>query len=247
MTYLITFIWRVLTVFDFMVITALAWLLALIPKHGLGKYYVGLFRIWCRSFTQMLGIKIRVHQHYSADLPQQYILIANHPSAFEDIGVPAVFPVTSLAKAEVQQWPILGRISTAAGTLYVKREEKESRQAALTSMVDFLATGQNLALYPEGGCKGRRLYERFLRGAFAASVTTGVPILPVFIHYEAQESFEWAGQTLPQKILELATSPNKQVNFHVFEPLKPEGYLNEEAMRDAAYALYQEWDARFLC
>lgn len=247
MTYLITFIWRVLTLVDFIVITAIAWLLTLLPGHGIGKHYVGLFRIWCRSFTQMLGTKIRVHQHYSAGLPQQYILIANHPSAFEDIGIPAVFPVTSLAKAEVQYWPILGRISSAAGTLYVKREEKESRQAALASMVDFLATGQNLAIYPEGGCKGRRLYERFLRGAFAASVTTGVPILPVFIHYEAQESFEWAGQTLPKKILELATSPNKQVNFHVFEPLKPENYLSEEAMRDATYALYQEWDARFLC
>lgn len=246
MTYLMRFIWRILTLVDFIVMTALAWFFALLPQHGVGKHYVVLFRIWCRSFTQMLGTHIRVHQHYSAGLPQQYILIANHPSAFEDIGIPAVFPVTSLAKAEVQHWPVLGRISSAAGTLYVKREEKESRQAALTSMVDFLATGQNLAIYPEGGCKGRRLYERFLRGAFAASVSTGVPILPVFIHYEAQESFEWAGQTLPQKILELATAPNKQVNFHVFEPLRPENYLNEEAMRDAAYTLYQQWDARFL-
>lgn len=245
MTYLIRLVWRALSLIDFILMTFIAWSLALLPRTITASFYEKIFRVWCQAFTQALGTKTHIHQHYVGALPEQYILIANHPSAFEDIGIPAVFPVTSLAKAEVKKWLLLGKISLAAGTLYVQREEKESRQAALDSMVNFLASGRNLAIYPEGGCKGRRIFQRFQRGAFSASIKTGVPILPVFIQYEASESFEWAGQTLVQKILELATAPNKNVNFHVFEPLRPQDYADENAMKEAAHTMYVKWDERF--
>lgn len=246
MTWVLRLAWRALCVFDFLLLTLVAWLLALLPAPLTRRWYRHLFRYWCRSFCQALGTTIHVHQHYQGSLPPHYILVANHPSAFEDIGIPSVFPVTSLAKAEVRHWFVFGRISAAAGTLYVKREERESRQAALGAMTAFVAAGGNLAIYPEGGCRGRRLFARFQRGAFAASAATGVPILPIFIHYEAQESFEWQGQTLVQKILQLATAPNRRVNFHVFDPLLPQEHGDETALRDACYALYQRWDQRFL-
>ncbi len=44
---------------------------------------------------------------------------------FEDIGIPAVFPVHSLAKIEVRDWWLVGRISVASGSLYVERESKQ--------------------------------------------------------------------------------------------------------------------------
>lgn len=246
MSYLLEFGWFMLKWIDFILLTLITWIAAWLPRFLTRRIYHPLFQVWCRSFCRALGITIRVHQHYATQLPSQYILIANHPSAFEDIGIPAIFPVTSLAKVEVKDWWIVGRISQAAGTLYVKREERESRQAALSSMIAFLDSGRNLAIYPEGGCKGRRLFTHFQRGAFAASMASGVPVLPVFMYYEAQESFEWAGQTLPQKLVELARAVNKQVQFHIFEPLNPKDYDNEAQMRDAAYALYQGWDKRYL-
>lgn len=246
MTWLLRCLWRLLCVADFLLITLLAWLLACLPRALTRSWYASVFHIWCRAFCQALGASIHVHQRYSGSLPRQYILIANHPSAFEDIGIPACFPVTSLAKIEVRDWWIFGRISTAAGTLYVRREDRDSRQAALTAMIDALASGRNLGIYPEGGCHGRRLFPRFQRGAFAAARASGVAIVPVFIEYEAQESFEWQGQTLPQKIWQLATAPNRRVDMHVFEPLQPQDYASDDDMREAALRLYQAWDQRFL-
>lgn len=246
MTYLLRLTWRMLAVADFLAMTLFAWLLTFLPQRLLTRWYGVIFRCWCRSFCQALGANIHLHQHYAGRLPQHYILIANHPSAFEDIGIPALFPVASLAKIEVRDWLIFGRISAAAGTLYVRREERESRQAALAAMIEWVGSGHNLAIYPEGGCRGRRLFPRFQRGAFAASKASGVPILPVFIEYEAQESFEWQGQTLVQMILQMARAPNRRVNMHVFDPLLPASYADEISMRDAAHALYQTWDQRFL-
>ncbi len=231
---------------DFIAFTALLYLLSWLPWRG--KHPVArLFHPWCRAFVRALDIDLRLHQKNLHPLPQRYILIANHPSAFEDIGIPALFDVVSLAKLQVQDWFVVGRISRAAGTLYVDRDDPESRRLSVQTMVDAVNAGQNIALYPEGGCKGRRLHTEFKSGAFEVSMRTGVPILPVFLHYEAQDDFEWQPPwTLPDKIRHMASAVNNRANFYVYDPLDPKDFEDRHAMKAAAYEMYQRWNAQYL-
>jgi 1-acyl-sn-glycerol-3-phosphate acyltransferase len=206
-----------------------------------------LFRPWCRAFVRALDVDLRVHQKHRRRLPKRYILIANHPSAFEDIGIPAAFDVVSLAKLQVQDWFVAGRIARAAGTLFVDRDNPESRQQVIQAMVDAVNAGQNIALYPEGGCKGRRLFKEFKSGAFDVSIRTGVPILPVFIHYEAQDDFEWQPPyTLPDKIRHIMMAVNNRAHYYVYDVMDPKDYADKYAMKAAAYAMYKRWDAQYL-
>ena len=231
---------------DFILLCLLVYLLAWLPwpsRHPVAR----LFPVWCRAFARALDVDIRVHQKHRKHLPQRYILIANHPSAFEDIGIPAVFNVVSLAKLQVQDWFIAGRIAKAAGTLFVDRDNPESRHQVIQTMVDAVNAGQNIALYPEGGCKGRRLFKEFKSGAFDVSIKTGVPILPVFLHYEAQDDFEWQPPyTLPDKIRHIMATVNNRANYYVYDPLDPKDYADKYAMKAAAYALYVRWNAQYL-
>jgi len=192
-------------------------------------------------------VDLRLHQHNLRALPKHFILIANHPSAFEDIGIPALFDVVSLAKVQVQDWFVVGRISVAAGTLYVDRDDAGSRQQAIDTMVEAVAAGRNLALYPEGGCKGRRLHGEFKSGAFEVSMRSGVPIVPVFLHYEAQDDFEWQEPyTLPDKIRHMIFAVNNRANYHVFDPLDPQDFADKYEMKAEAYRRFAEWNRRFL-
>jgi 1-acyl-sn-glycerol-3-phosphate acyltransferase len=245
MLLILRFLVRLVAIADFIAFTALVWLLAWLPwpgRHPVAR----LFGAWCRSFVRALGVDLRLHQKNRKALPARYILIANHPAAFEDIGIPALFDVVSLAKIEVGGWFIVGRISKAAGTLYVDREDPQSRHAAIDTMVNAVNAGQNLALYPEGGCKGRRLYHEFLSGAFEVSIRTGVPVLPVFLHYEAQDDFEWQGQTLPGKIRHMMFTVNNRANYYVFDPLEPADFADKYAMKAAAYEKYVDWNEKYL-
>ncbi|MEW9897472.1 lysophospholipid acyltransferase family protein [Chitinivorax sp. PXF-14] len=227
--------------------TLLMIVLALLPRSLARRIYPPLFHAWCRTFVKALNVDLRLHQHNRLPLPRQYILIANHPSALEDVGVPALFPVVSLAKAEVADWWFVGRIAVAAGTLFVQRESAESRQAALQAIVDGLAAGKNICLYPEGGCKGRRLFKMFRYGAFEASLRSGVPILPVFIHYEAQEDFEWQPPfTLLDKLHHFMTTRNNRANYHVFDAIDPAQFADKQSYSDHVYGLYQQWQAKYL-
>ena len=231
---------------DFILFTLLMYVLSWLPwsgKHPAAR----LLHPWSRAFVRALDVDLRLHQKNRQALPERFILIANHPTAFEDIGIPALFDVVSLAKLQVQDWFVVGRISKAAGTLFVDRDDPASRHQAIDTMVEAVRAGKNIALYPEGGCKGRRLFESFKSGAFEVSMQTGVPIVPIFLHYEAQDDFEWVDPyTLPQKIWHMMTTVNNRVNYYVFDPLDPKDYADRYEMKAAAYALYVEWNKQYL-
>jgi 1-acyl-sn-glycerol-3-phosphate acyltransferase len=232
---------------DLALLTLPLWLLSFLPRRLLGRWYSRLFHYWCRVFVRALGVELKLHQHNAKPLPKRYLLIANHPSAFEDIGIPALFAVDSLAKHEVRDWWIVGRIAAAAGTLFVERESRESRREAGRAIGEALLSGRNIAVYPEGGCKGRRLAPEFKYGSFAVSLETGVPIVPVFIHYEAQDVFEWKpGQTLLQKLWHFMTSPNRCANYYVFDAIDPGEFPDRQAYTESVYRCYLEWQRRFL-
>ena len=240
-------VWRIICWIELTLFTLILYVLSYLPKSLIKGFYFPLFRLWCRSFVQPLGVDLRVHQKNIQPLPQHYILVANHPSAFEDIGIPAVFPVHSLAKIEVRDWWLVGRISTASGSLYVHRESKQSRSAAAGEIEAKLREGINIALYPEGGCKGRRIFESFRYGAFEISLQTGVPILPVFLHYESQDDFEWRSpQTLLHKIWHMMSTRNNRANFYIYDAIDPAHFSDKSAYADYVHSKYLEWQARYL-
>ena len=239
--------WRIVCWLELALFTLLMYLLSWLPRVLLKGFYFPLFRFWSRSFVRALGIDLRVHQKNTRPLPEQYILIANHPSAFEDIGIPAVFPVHSLAKIEVRDWWLVGRISMASGSLYVERESKQSRNAVAEQIERELKAGKNIALYPEGGCKGRRIFESFRYGAFDISLRSGVPILPVFLHYESQDDFEWRNpQTLLHKIWHMSTSRNNRVNYYIYDAIDPGEFTDKASYTEYVHGKYLEWQARYL-
>jgi 1-acyl-sn-glycerol-3-phosphate acyltransferase len=227
--------------------TLFLYVLAWIPRGLTKTFYTHLFYIWCRSFCRALRVDLRLHEKQLKPIPKQYILVANHPSAFEDIGVPALFDVIPLAKMGVRDWYLLGKISEAAGTMFVKRDNKESRHAVVDQIIETLKQGKNVVIFPEGGCKGRRIYEKFQYGAFDISIRTGIPILPVFLHYEAQDTFEWRDpQTLLHKFWHFMTSQNNKANYYVYDAIEPEGFKDKKEFSEYVHGKFLEWQKRYL-
>ena len=240
-------LWLLANWLELIIITLPLYLLTFLPHKLLAGFYPALFRHWSRVFVRALGVDLRLHQKNRKPLPKQFILIANHPSAFEDIGIPALFNVHSLAKAEVKDWFVSGRISHAAGTLFVQRESRESRKEAFNTLVEALRSGKNIALYPEGGCKDIRLHSDFRYGAFDLSLQTGIPIVPVFIHYESQQDFFWPdGVILLRKMWDFMISQNNQANYYQFDAFDPADFADKETYTQHVYDCYQAWQKRYL-
>ena len=245
--YIIRISWILYSWCELILATTLLYTLSYFPRLISRTLYFYLFRIWCKIFVNALGVDLRLHQKNTQPLPKNFILIANHPSAFEDIGIPALFNVYSLAKAEVAEWWWAGRIVEAAGNLFVKRESREARRVAAEKIAQFVKSGKNIVIYPEGGCKGRRIFHTFVHGAFDISMQTGIPILPVFLHYESQDDFEWRNpQTLPHKLWHMMTTQNNHANYYVYDAVYPENFTSKEEYNKHLHDLYLEWQERYL-
>lgn len=243
---LIHFFQTLIAFLDLALLTGLLYILSFLPNKLLGRWYRKIFYYWCTVFVRALRVDLHLHQKNHKPLPKQFIVISNHPSAFEDVGMPALFKARFLAKNEVRHWFIVGRISQAAGTLYVERDNKDSRQMATQALIDVLKTGDSIGLYPEGGCKGRRIHLPFRYGVFDLSLKSNVPILPVFIHYEAQESFEWQFQHLLVKLWMIITAQNHRANYYVYDALDPSRFDSKEAYCQHVEELYLKWQRRYL-
>lgn len=232
---------------DFMLLTFVVYIISWFPKFLSRSYIKPLFRFWSGQFVRALGVQLYAHQKYQGSLPKQFILIGNHPSALEDVGMPSIFDAHFLAKIEVKDWFIVGRISQAAGTLYVHREDKGSRAEAAKKLKEVLERGDSVGLYPEGGCKGRRIHQPFLYGAFKLSMETGVPLLPVFLHYESQHDFEWGpNEHLLLKLSRIMRSQNRRVNYYIYSPIEPSSFKSLEEFSTHVEDLYLEWQTRYL-
>lgn len=232
---------------DFIALTIVLYILSWVPRKFLVNWYFRLYRVWCRAFVRALDVDLKLHQKNLNEIPENYILIANHPSAFEDIGIPALFEVYSLAKIEVKDWWVVGRISSAAGNLYVERESRESRGQAAKTILEGAKKGKNIALYPEGGCKGKRIFESFRYGAFDVSMKSGIPILPVFLHYEAQDDFEWRNpHTLLDKIYHFLNTENSTANYYVFDAIDPAQFASKEEFTEYTWQLYKNWQNKYM-
>ena len=238
--------WLVLGWVELVLFTLLMFGLSFLPESWRGNWYRRLFHIWSGTWVHALGVDLKLHHKNQHPLPDRYILIANHPSSFEDAGIPALFDVDCLAKSGVRHWFLVGRISAAAGTIFVKRDSRTSRAAAADSIRTHLAEGFNVALYPEGGIKGPRLQPTFRHGAFAISMETGVPIVPVYLHYEALHDFHWGPHSLVENIRNIMNADNNRANYYLFDALDPANFADKSSYCDHAYKLFEGWQKRFL-
>ena len=222
------------------------YLFSYLPRFLSGRYYHYLTRVWCKLFVRALDVDLRLIEKNTQPVPQQYILVANHPSALEDFAVPALFDIYPLAKAGVRDWFILGRISDYAGAIFVKRGDSRSRHEALEALVDAVKSGKNMVIFPEGGCMGRRIYKEFKTGAFDISLQTGAPILPIFLHYVDEDAFEWKDQSLPKKLWQIFRAKNNRVNYYQHNPISPEQFKDKASFAEYTHAQYLKWQKEYL-
>ncbi|MCK4834832.1 MAG: 1-acyl-sn-glycerol-3-phosphate acyltransferase [Gammaproteobacteria bacterium] len=227
-------------------LSIILYVLSHMPRALSGRYYHSLSRFWCGIFVRALDVDLRLVNKNKRPLPEQYILIANHPSALEDFAVPALFDIYPLAKAGVRDWFILGRISDYAGTIYVERGSANSRHVAKQALSEAVQSGKNIVIFPEGGCKGSRIFDKFQAGAFDISLQTGIPILPVFLQYIDQETFEWTGQSLVKKLWQIFLTDDNVVNYYVHDAILPEDFSDKESYTEHVHSKYLEWQKEYL-
>jgi 1-acyl-sn-glycerol-3-phosphate acyltransferase len=137
---------------------------------------------WAHKLLRILGIELVVQG--TPPLSGPVLLVANHISWLDILVMHAARHCRFIAKSEVHHWPLIGRLATGAGTLYIEREKRRDAMRVVHHMAERLRAGEVLAVFPEGTTTdGTRLLP-FHGNLVQAAISAQAPVLPMALRYE---------------------------------------------------------------
>ncbi len=131
-------------------VSFLVWTLICVPFYRLEQKYFSKRRVaqfWFRATNKMVGLKPGVSGVAHRHGPVLYV--ANHVSYLDIVVLGALLDAVFVAKNDVSQWPLFGRLARMAGCIFVTRRAVHV-QTEIGMIRNKLAMGRNVILFPEG-------------------------------------------------------------------------------------------------
>lgn len=126
-----------------------------------------------------LGVKLTVEGSF----PARGAVISNHLSYVDIVAFAAMRACVFCSKAEIADWPVLGWMTTMAGTVYVERGRGGSALKAKGGMQAAADAGLPVVFFPEGTTTNGEGMLAFHSGLLAQAMTVEEPITAAFVSY----------------------------------------------------------------
>lgn len=206
-------------------------------QHHIVKY-------WSRKLLDILHVGLETQGYYPAAAVRGSLLVANHVSWLDAVALNAVLPAYFVAKSEVSDWPLLGRIFHGIHTLFIRRDIKMDTLRVNRQIAQLLAQGERIALFPQGttihGAQLGHFHSSLLQGAVAMEAA----ICPVAIRYhdgmgKANHDAAFVGDmTFIQSLWKVLCSPAMHVMLMYLPALSSTGKNRRTLAVEAQSAIY---------
>jgi 1-acyl-sn-glycerol-3-phosphate acyltransferase len=144
----------------------------------------GALRRVARALLCTIGVRHRVRGR----LPQHgALVVANHVSWIDVLVLMVHTPCRLLAKREVGSWPVIGRLATATGTLYIDRQRPRMLPDTVAQVAAALRAGAVVAAFPEGTTWCGLASGQFRPAMFQAALSVGAPVSPVRLEFRLRD------------------------------------------------------------
>ncbi len=148
------------------------------PKEDAGLNFR---RNWLNHVPNGLGLRMRVD---GKSFRGPCLYVANHISYIDPISILMHVDAKIVAKAEISKWPMVGYSANITGTIFVRRDEKDSRRQAANAIKEALLGGESILVFPEGTTSAGPHSLPFRPRTFEAARAAGVPVQPIALYYD---------------------------------------------------------------
>jgi 1-acyl-sn-glycerol-3-phosphate acyltransferase len=142
---------------------------------------------WLHRFVgrvmRAMGIAVRVEGTF----PDHGIFISNHLGYLDILAIAAQHECVFVAKAELVKEPLVGWMTTMAGSVYVERGRGGSAQRARNDMEAAADAGLPIVIFPEGTTSNGSSVLKFHSGLLSQVVEAGQPVTAAFLSYRLTE------------------------------------------------------------
>lgn len=154
-------------------------------------------RAWAGGTARIARIKINLRGH-PPDYP--FLLVSNHLTYADIIVYGTFLNAVFVAKSEISGWPVLGPLSRAAGTIFIRREHFQDIPRVMSLIKSSLEENYGLIIFAEGGTSKGESIAPLKPALLEPAVQMGFPIHYASITYRtppgspaASEAVCWWG------------------------------------------------------
>jgi 1-acyl-sn-glycerol-3-phosphate acyltransferase len=138
---------------------------------------------FCTRAMREVGIVMRVEGTF----PERGVVISNHTSYLDVMTFAAFHRCVFVSKSEMADVPLLGWMTTMAGTVYVERGRGGSAQRAKGGMEAAAEAGLPIVIFPEGTTSNGTTVLKFHSGILGQVLEAGQEVTAAFVSYRLTE------------------------------------------------------------
>ena len=210
-------------------------IIVMVPLHYIYRIFVygSPFPMWFLRFAARIsGAKVKVH---GTHLKRDVFYIANHVSWLDILSLAGACGTAFVAKAELENAPIVGWLSKINRTVFVKREARMSVANQINALKEALADNWAVTVFPEGTTTDGQSLLPFKTSMLSVlePPPPGVMVQPVLIDYgSVAEWIGWIGEEggLNNATRVLSRKGTFPLHIHFLEPFSPAEYVGRKAI-----------------
>lgn len=180
---------------------------------------------WGKAYIRLLNVELT----WRGAPPASGLLTCNHLSYLDIVVLAAIHPQIFLSKAEVKKWPLIGRLTQSAGTLFVRRERKSDVTELQSAFAEVVGQGMPLTLFPEGTSSNGSAVRPFFSSLLEPAAKANWPVAPGWITYRLEEGdgsvgddiCYWGDMTFLPHFLKLLSKKKIYATIIFGEPVEP--------------------------
>ena len=138
---------------------------------------------FCVRAVRSMGIVLK----FEGTFPDRGAVISNHMGYLDIMAFAALHRVVFVSKAEMQQLPLLGWMTTMSGTVYVERGRGGSAERARAGIRAAAEESIPVVFFPEGTTTNGGTILKFHSGILAQVLSAEEPVTAAFISYRLTE------------------------------------------------------------
>lgn len=140
-----------------------------------------------REMLNVLDIQVHLSDKSRRNLqkinPEQLMVVANHISFLDIFLLQSVLPVKFIAKAEIKDWFMVGKLVDGVGTIFINRDQLKDMIRISELIQKALNQYQCVGLFPEGTTSDGLELKPFKSSLLQPAVANQSGVLPVTLRY----------------------------------------------------------------
>ncbi|XP_020641310.3 1-acyl-sn-glycerol-3-phosphate acyltransferase alpha [Pogona vitticeps] len=139
-------------------------------------------RLCIKPLKYFCGIKITVKGSENLNIKEPYVIVSNHQSCIDLLGMAEVIPdgCVTIAKKELLYLGPIGWAVWICGLIFIDRKKKREAMATMDGIAETMRQDDiKIWVYPEGTRNQENTMLPFRRGAFHLALKAQVPIIPI--------------------------------------------------------------------